>query len=146
MHPAASQWLAGWLAEEKDAAIKEKADTQLGALPADSRLVYIDGGAGGNGANGQQGACEFGAVVTEKQADWTSVVRCTQRRLSKEWDTSACLINSATVTQRSVLHKPSMLWLLLAWPAHKALLDLGIVFTRADRSRQWGGGITGRRG
>ena len=57
--------------EEKDAAIKEKADAQLGALPAGSRLVYTDGGADGNGANGQHGACGFGVVVTEKQVDWT---------------------------------------------------------------------------
>ena len=60
--------------EEKDAAIKEKADTQLGALPAGSRLVYTDGGADGNGANGQHGACGFGVVVTEKQEDWTPPV------------------------------------------------------------------------
>lgn len=57
--------------EEKDAAIKEKADAQLGALPAGSRLAYTDGGADGNGANGQHGACGFGVVVTEKQVDWT---------------------------------------------------------------------------
>eukprot|EP01047_Picozoa_sp_COSAG01_P079292 COSAG01_NODE_14982_length_1388_cov_15.876649_3_plen_206_part_01 len=53
------------------AAIKEKADSQLSALPVGSRLVYSDGGADGNGANGQHGACGFGVVVTEKQADWT---------------------------------------------------------------------------
>jgi hypothetical protein len=46
--------------------------TQLGAMPVGSRrLVYTDGGADGNGANGQHGACGFGVVVTEKQADWT---------------------------------------------------------------------------
>ena len=55
--------------EEKNASIKEKADSQLGALPVGSQLVYSDGGADGNGANGQHSACGFGVVVTEKQAD-----------------------------------------------------------------------------
>eukprot|EP01047_Picozoa_sp_COSAG01_P039141 COSAG01_NODE_3217_length_6400_cov_4.602444_3_plen_262_part_00 len=46
-------------------------DRQLTGLPIGSVLAYTDGGADGNGANGNYGACGFGACITRKQADWT---------------------------------------------------------------------------
>jgi ribonuclease HI len=57
--------------EEKNAEIKAEADRQLNGMSIGSLIAYTDGGADGNGANGDFGACGFGAVITRKQEDWT---------------------------------------------------------------------------
>lgn len=58
--------------EEKNAAIKAETDRQLTATPVGTLILYSDGGAEGNGANGHHGASGFGVCVTRKTRRWAT--------------------------------------------------------------------------